>query len=172
MNAPYRSHKLALFEERFSPRVVATMNDYKIEVVKVEGEFVWHSHPDTDDFFHVLKGELEIEFRDRTVQLRQGDLFVVPPGLEHRPRARDEAHILLIGSRKELREVTGCEFGELPPVGGLFGLPLIFDQDLLSEQRALLQRRLTYGIDGGEAACSRGVGTTDPLLTASEFRRS
>jgi mannose-6-phosphate isomerase-like protein (cupin superfamily) len=91
MNEPINlAQKLALFEERFSPRIVATMNDYKIEVVKVEGEFVWHSHPETDDFF------LEIEFRDRTVQLRKGDLFVVPRGVEHRPRARDEAHILLI----------------------------------------------------------------------------
>ena len=90
------AQKLALFDERFSPRIVATINDYKIEVVKAEGEFVWHSHPDTDDFFLVLEGELEIELRDRTVQLVKGDLFVVPRGVEHRPRARDEAHILLI----------------------------------------------------------------------------
>lgn len=72
MNEPINlAQKLALFEERFSPRIVATMNAYKIEVVKVEGEFVWHSHPDTDDFFLVLEGELEIELRDRTVQLRK-----------------------------------------------------------------------------------------------------
>jgi mannose-6-phosphate isomerase-like protein (cupin superfamily) len=64
----------------FAPRIVATVNDYKIEVVKAEGEFVWHSHPDTDDFFLVLEGELEIELRDRTVQLRKGDLFVVHGG--------------------------------------------------------------------------------------------
>ncbi len=96
MNEPVNlAQKLALFEERFSPRIVATMNDYKIEVVKVEGEFVWHSHQ-TDDFFLVLEGELEIELRDRTVQLRKGDLFVVPCGVEHRPRATEEAHILLI----------------------------------------------------------------------------
>jgi mannose-6-phosphate isomerase-like protein (cupin superfamily) len=97
MNEPVNlAQKLALFEERFSPRIVATMNDYKIEVVKIAGEFVWHSHPETDDFFLVLEGELEIELRDRTVQLRKGDLFVVPRGVEHRPRAREEAHILLI----------------------------------------------------------------------------
>jgi mannose-6-phosphate isomerase-like protein (cupin superfamily) len=97
MNDPINlAQKLALFDERYSPRIVATMNDYKIEVVKVEGEFVWHSHPDTDDFFLVLEGELEIELRDRTVQLRKGELFVVPRGVEHRPRARDEAHVLLI----------------------------------------------------------------------------
>ena len=90
------AEKLALFEDRFSPRIVATLNDYKIEVVKVEGEFVWHSHPETDDFFLVLEGELEIELRDRTVRLRKGQLFVVPRGVEHRPRADREAHVLLI----------------------------------------------------------------------------
>lgn len=93
------AEKLTLFEERFSPRIVATLNDYKIEVVKVEGEFVWHSHPDTDDFFLVLEGELEIELRDRTVPLRKGELFVVPRGVEHRPRAEKEAHVLLIEPR-------------------------------------------------------------------------
>ena len=90
------AEKLALFEDRFSPRIVATLNDYKIEVVKVEGEFVWHSHPETDDFFLVLEGELEIELRDRTVRLRKDQLFVVPRGVEHRPRADREAHVLLI----------------------------------------------------------------------------
>lgn len=90
------AQKLALFEDRFSPRIIATMNGYKIELVKVEGEFVWHSHPDTDDVFLVLEGELEIELRDRTVHLGKGELFVVPRGVEHRPRARAEAHILLI----------------------------------------------------------------------------
>ena len=90
MNEPINlARKLALFEERFSPRIVATLNDYKIEVVKVEGEFVWHSHPETEDFFLVLEGELEIEFRDRTVRLRKGDLFVAPRGVEHRPPRRE-----------------------------------------------------------------------------------
>ena len=68
----------------------------KIEVVKLEGEFVWHRHPETEDFFLVLEGELEIELCDRTVRLRKGDLFVVPRGVEHRPRAEKEAHVLLI----------------------------------------------------------------------------
>jgi mannose-6-phosphate isomerase-like protein (cupin superfamily) len=88
--------KLALFDEHFAPRTVAAMNDYKVQVVKVLGEFVWHSHPETDDFFLVLKGRLEIELRDRTVVLEEGELFVVPRGVEHRPVARDEAHVLLI----------------------------------------------------------------------------
>jgi mannose-6-phosphate isomerase-like protein (cupin superfamily) len=88
--------KLALFDEHFAPRTVAAINDYKVQVVKVLGEFVWHSHPETDDFFLVLKGRLEIELRDRTVVLEEGELFVVPRGVEHRPVARDEAHVLLI----------------------------------------------------------------------------
>jgi mannose-6-phosphate isomerase-like protein (cupin superfamily) len=88
--------KLALFDEHFAPRTVAAMNDYKVQVVKVLGEFVWHSHPETDDFFLVLKGRLDIELRDRTVVLEEGELFVVPRGVEHRPVARDEAHVLLI----------------------------------------------------------------------------
>ena len=97
MNEPVNlAQKLALFDERFSPRIVATMNDYKIQVAKVEGEFVWHSHADTDDFFLVLEGELEIDLRNTTVHLGKGDMYVVPAGVEHRPRARREAHILLI----------------------------------------------------------------------------
>lgn len=91
------SEKLALVGDHWSPRVVATINDYK--VVKAEGEFVWHSHAETDDFFLVLKGQLEIQLRDRTVVLNEGELFVVPRGVEHCPRAREEAHVLLIEPR-------------------------------------------------------------------------
>ena len=88
--------KLALFDDRWSPRTVATINDYKVMLVKVQGDFVWHSHPETDDFFLVVKGELEIDLRERTVVVGEGELFVVPRGIEHRPRAREEAHVLLI----------------------------------------------------------------------------
>jgi mannose-6-phosphate isomerase-like protein (cupin superfamily) len=88
--------KLALFEEPFSPRIVARMNDYKVQLGKLDGEFVWHSHPETDDFFLVLEGEVEIDLPDRTVTLREGELYVVPAGVEHRPRSRDKASILLI----------------------------------------------------------------------------
>jgi len=87
---------LASFSEHFSPRIVARLNDYKIQVVKARGEFVWHSHADTDDFFLVLKGRLTIQLRDGDVELAEGDLFVVPRGVEHCPRADAEAHILLI----------------------------------------------------------------------------
>jgi mannose-6-phosphate isomerase-like protein (cupin superfamily) len=88
--------RLAAFDERWVPRIVATYNDSDVMVVKVQGEFVWHSHPDTDDFFLVLAGELDIELRDSTVTLGPGELFVVPRGVEHRPVARREAHVLLI----------------------------------------------------------------------------
>ncbi len=88
--------KLALFDQHWSPRVVASYNGNDIMVVKVQGEFPWHSHPDTDDLFLVLEGEIDIELRDRTVTLGKGELFVVPKGVEHRPVARKEAHLLLI----------------------------------------------------------------------------
>ena len=88
--------KLAAFDEHFAPRIVAELNDYKIEVVKAKGEFVWHTHPDTDDCFLVLAGRLTIQLRDRAVELGPGELFVVPRGVEHCPKADHEAHVLLI----------------------------------------------------------------------------
>ncbi|MGN6573755.1 MAG: cupin domain-containing protein [Pseudolabrys sp.] len=88
--------KLATFSEHWSPRTVAQFNDCDVMVVKVEGEFVWHKHDDTDDFFFVLKGHLDIELRDRTVSLGPGQMFIVPKGVEHRPVAREEVHLLLI----------------------------------------------------------------------------
>ncbi len=90
------AQKLSTFSEYFSPRTVTQLNNYDVMVVKVKGPFVWHKHDDTDDFFLVLKGELDIELRDRTVTLRPGELFVVPKGVEHRPVAREEVHLLLI----------------------------------------------------------------------------
>jgi len=90
------AEKLATFSERWSPRTVAQFNACDVMVVKVEGEFVWHKHDDADDFFLVLKGRLDIEMRDRTVSLGPGQLFVVPKGVEHRPVAREEVHLLLI----------------------------------------------------------------------------
>jgi mannose-6-phosphate isomerase-like protein (cupin superfamily) len=87
---------LASFDEAFQPRIVGRYNDSKIMVAKTRGEFVWHSHLDTDDFFLVLEGRLTIQLRDRDVELGPGELFVVPRGVEHCPRADPEAHILLI----------------------------------------------------------------------------
>ncbi len=88
--------KLATFEEHWQPRVVAEWNGNDIMVVKVRGEFVWHKHDETDDCFLVLKGHLTIELRDRDVHLGPGELFVVPRGVEHRPVAAEEVHLLLI----------------------------------------------------------------------------
>ena len=89
--------KLDSFSDQWAPKVVADYNGNEICVVRVEGEFVWHSHEDTDDFFLVLDGELDIELRDRTVTLGPGELFVVPKTVEHRPCARrGEVMLLLI----------------------------------------------------------------------------
>jgi mannose-6-phosphate isomerase-like protein (cupin superfamily) len=91
------AEKLAALDEPFSPGIVARMNDLKIVVVKALGEFVWHTHDDTDDFFLVLKGRLTIQLRDRAdVVLEPGQLYVVPRGVEHCPRADEETHVLLI----------------------------------------------------------------------------
>jgi mannose-6-phosphate isomerase-like protein (cupin superfamily) len=92
------AEKLAGFTEHWQPRTVAEFNGHDIMVAKVQGEFVWHKHDDTDDLFLVLRGELTIELRDRSVTLRAGELFVVPKGVEHRPVATDEVHLLLIES--------------------------------------------------------------------------
>ena len=91
--------KLAAFETHWAPHILAGYNGNDVMVVKVLGEFNWHSHADTDDFFLVLQGEVDIEMRDRTVTLRAGEMFVVPKGVEHRPVARQEAHLLLIEPR-------------------------------------------------------------------------
>jgi mannose-6-phosphate isomerase-like protein (cupin superfamily) len=88
--------KLATFAEHWQPRTVAQFNGHDVMVVKAKGEFVWHKHDDTDDFFLVLKGRLTIELRDRKVTLNAGEMFVVPKGQEHRPVATEEVHLLLI----------------------------------------------------------------------------
>ena len=89
-------NKLTLFPEHWAPKIVETFNGHDVMVVKVKGEFVWHSHPDTDDFFLVLKGSLTIQLRDGDVRLGPGDLYVVPRGVEHCPKADEEVHLLLI----------------------------------------------------------------------------
>ena len=88
--------KLAQFQDHWAPRTVARLKDYDIMVVKVQGEFVWHTHDDTDDFFLVLDGQLEVRLRDRTVVLGPGELFVVPRDVEHQTYAEQEASLLLI----------------------------------------------------------------------------
>jgi mannose-6-phosphate isomerase-like protein (cupin superfamily) len=96
MNQVNLEAKLSMFSEHWQPKTVAQFNGHDIMVVKAQGEFVWHKHDETDDFFLVLKGRLTIEMRDRNVSLGPGELFVVPKGVEHRPVAKEEVHLLLI----------------------------------------------------------------------------
>ena len=96
MDAVNLEAKLATFSEYFQPRTVGEYNGHDLMVAKLKGPFVWHKHDDTDDFFLVLKGRLTIELRDRAVTLGPGELFVVPRGVEHRPVADEEVHLLLI----------------------------------------------------------------------------
>lgn len=96
MSAINLEEKLAQFSDHWSPKTVGTFNGHDVMVVKVQGEFVWHAHADTDDLFLVLKGEIDIQMRDQTVTLKEGEMFVVPKSVEHRPVAREEAHLLLI----------------------------------------------------------------------------
>ena len=93
------AEKIALLPGTYQPGLIGYMNDYKLLVVKVDGEFVWHKHDDTDDFFLVLSGKLTIQLRDRDVVLGPGELFVVPKGVEHCPKAEEETHVLLIEPR-------------------------------------------------------------------------
>ena len=88
--------KFAKFTEHWSPRIIAQMNNYHFKIAKLEGEFIWHDHPETDEVFIVLNGSLEIQLRDGNVLLQEGEMFVVPKGVEHKPVAKHECHILLI----------------------------------------------------------------------------
>ena len=88
--------KLSRISEHWSPRIIARMNDHDFKLVKLRGEFVWHEHKHTDETFIVLDGELTIHLRDRDVLLRKGEMFVVPRGVEHKPEAAAECHLMLI----------------------------------------------------------------------------
>jgi mannose-6-phosphate isomerase-like protein (cupin superfamily) len=102
--------KFKLFDEQWSPKVIAEMNDYQFKVVRLQGDFVWHDHKDTDETFIVLEGDLRIDFRDGAVHLAAGEMFVVPKGVEHKPYAEREVKLLLIEPRGVLN--TGEEVGE------------------------------------------------------------
>ena len=91
--------KFSKFFDYWSPKVVAELNDYQIKLVKFQGDFVWHDHPDTDEVFLVTKGAMEIEFRDRTVTVSEGEMFVIPKGVEHITRAAHECQAMLIEPR-------------------------------------------------------------------------
>ena len=88
--------KLSKFSDHWSPRIVAEMNDYQFKLVKIKGDFVWHNHDDTDEVFIVLEGEMKIELKDETVELKEGEMFVVPKGVEHKPYSEKECKIMLV----------------------------------------------------------------------------
>ena len=100
--------KLSLFTEQWSPKVIAEMNDYQFKLVKLEGEFVWHNHQDTDETFIVLKGALRIDFRDGYVELSVGEMYVVPKGVEHKPYAENEVEVMLIEPKGVLNTGDGA----------------------------------------------------------------
>ncbi|MBC8503517.1 MAG: cupin domain-containing protein [Anaerolineales bacterium] len=88
--------KFSKFSEHWSPKIIAQMNDYHFKIAKIQGEFVWHSHPGTDEVFIVIHGEMQIVFRDGVAALKEGEMLVVPKGVEHKPIAEEECHILMI----------------------------------------------------------------------------
>jgi mannose-6-phosphate isomerase-like protein (cupin superfamily) len=102
--------KFALFDEQWQPKVVAEMNDYQFKIVKLEGDFVWHDHKNTDETFIVLAGVLRIDFHDGAVRVAAGEMFVVPKGVEHKPYAEHEVKLMLIEPRGVLN--TGHEGGD------------------------------------------------------------
>ncbi|MBU6956785.1 cupin domain-containing protein [Pseudomonas sp. CVAP len=119
---PYQSlsfaNKLAQINEHWSPRVIAEMNDYQFKVVKLLGDFIWHDHQDTDETFIVLEGQLRIDFRDGQVLVSQGEMYVVPKGVDHKPFAEQEVKLLLIEPKGVLN--TGSEGGERTALNDLW----------------------------------------------------
>ena len=110
-NAINLESKFDCFSDHWAPRVIAELNDYQFKLVRAKGEFVWHSHQETDEAFIVIDGILEIEFRDGSIKLNPGELFVVPKGVEHRPVAQSECKILLLEPKNVIN--TGVTVGEM-----------------------------------------------------------
>ena len=102
--------KFGLFNEQWQPKVIAEMNDYQFKIAKLQGDFIWHDHKDTDETFIVIEGNLRIDFRDGAVNVSSGEMFVVPKGVEHKPFAENEVKLLLIEPRGVVN--TGDEGGE------------------------------------------------------------
>ena len=89
------NQKLSLFSDYWNPRIVGELNGQHVKLAKIKGEFIWHSHEHEDELFYVVKGILKIEFRDKSVELKQGDMIIVPKGVEHKPSAEEEVHIMM-----------------------------------------------------------------------------
>ena len=110
--------KLSRFSEHWSPKIIAKMDDYEIKIAKIQGSFVWHSHPETDETFIVIQGKMQIHFREGVVNICEGEMLVVPRGVEHKPIAQEECHILLIelagtintGNTKDPKTIESSEW--------------------------------------------------------------
>ena len=103
--------KLSKFSKHWSPRIIAEMNNYQFKVAKIKGEFIWHDHKDTDETFIVIEGNMTIKFRDSEIKLSEGEMYIVPKGIEHKPYADNECKILVIEPRGVIN--TGDAGGEL-----------------------------------------------------------
>lgn len=103
--------KLSMFSDHWSPKVITELNDYQIKLVKIQGDFVWHNHEETDELFFVIEGEMKIKFKDEIITLNEGEMYVVPKGIEHKPFAEKECKIMLIEPREVVN--TGGKKGEL-----------------------------------------------------------
>ncbi|MFL2983509.1 MAG: cupin domain-containing protein [Candidatus Neomarinimicrobiota bacterium] len=88
--------KFKFFSEHWSPKVIAELNDYQFKIAKIKGRFIWHSHDETDEVFIVIKGKMQLEFRKGMIELGEGEMYVVPKGIDHRPFAHEECEIMLI----------------------------------------------------------------------------
>jgi mannose-6-phosphate isomerase-like protein (cupin superfamily) len=110
--------KFKKFADQWSPKIIAQMNDYHFKLVRFQGDFIWHSHEDTDEVFIVIDGEMVIEFRDGRVTLENGEMFVVPKGVEHKPFAKDECKVLLVEPAGTIN--TGDAGGDLTADDGVW----------------------------------------------------
>ena len=98
--------KLSLFSAHWSPKVIAEMNDYQFKLVKIQGDFVWHHHDDTDEVFIVIEGTMKIEFENESIELNEGDMYVVPKGVKHKPSAENECKVMLVEARGVVNTVN------------------------------------------------------------------
>ena len=156
--------KLSLFEEQWKPKVIAEMNDYQFKIVKIEGDFVWHDHPETDETFIVLDGELRIDFRDGAVNIGAGEMFVVPKGLEHKPYAEKEVKIEYLSVIGNLAPMIGL-------LGTVTGMIIAFER-VAGTQGAAGAAELAEGIYQALVTTVGGLIVAIPSLGAFAFFRN